>query len=163
MKSPFYNLLMAIQIMTLQLFIGKNMQHGTGSIAIGSSKPSNPKFIRQAISDDKMQNWSDAASNKGIERKQYNSPDVPALGRTIMQPVSQSILHDCSIDILCNCAHVFNKSCSNWSGYMSSLKRNNHPLTKSVITMLPLINLHATDKTTSYSLLSFVSDTLNNI
>ena len=75
-----------------------------------------------------------------------------------MRPVNQSILYDCSIDILRNCAHVFNKSCPNWSGYMSSLKINDHPLTKSVITMLPVINLHATDTTALYSLLSFVTD-----
>ena len=92
----------------------------------------------------RSKNWSDIAPNKGIELKQYNSPDVPALARAIMRSVSQSILHDYCIDILWNCAHVFNKSCPNWSGYMSSLKTNNHLLAKSVITMLPVINLHAT-------------------
>ena len=40
---------------------------------------------------------------------------------------------------------------------MSSLKTNDHPLTKSIITMLPVKNLHATDSTALYSLLSFVS------
>ena len=40
---------------------------------------------------------------------------------------------------------------------MSSLKTNDHPLTKSIITMLPVKNLHATDATALYSLLSFVS------
>ena len=137
---------------------GKNTHHGLGSIAIPKGKFSNSKFIRQAISRDKKQNWSDIASNKGIEIKQYNSLDVPALGRTVMRPVIQSILHDCSIDILWNFARVFNKSCLNWSGYMRSLKTNDHPLTKSVITMLPVINLHATDTTALYSLLSFVTD-----
>ena len=75
-----------------------------------------------------------------------------------MRPVSQSILHDCSIDILWNCAHVFNKSYPNWSGYMSSFKTNYRPLKKSVITVLPVINLHATDTTVLYSFLSFVTD-----
>ena len=131
---------------------GKNMHHGLGSIAIANGKFSNSKFIWQAVLHDKKQTWSDIASNKGIEIKQYNSPDVAALARTIMWQVSQSILHDCSIGI---CAHVFNKSCLNWSGYMSSLKRHDHPLTKSVITV---INLHATDTTALYSLLSFVTD-----
>ena len=107
---------------------GKNMHHGLGSIAIANGKFSNSKTMRQAISRDKKQNWSDIVSNKGMEIKQCNSPDVPALERTIMWPVSQSILYDCSIDILWNCAHVFNKSCPNWSGYMSSLKTNNHLL-----------------------------------
>ena len=67
-----------------------------------------------------------------------------------MRPVSQSIHLDCSIDILWNCVHVFNKSCPNWSGYVSSLKTNNYPLTKSVITMLAATNLHATDTTVLY-------------
>ena len=106
------------------------MHHGLGSIAIANGKFSNSKTMRQAISRDKKQNWSDIASNKGMEIKQCSSPDVPALARTIMWPVSQSILYDCSIDILWNCAHVFNKSCLNWSGYTSSLKTNNHPLAK---------------------------------
>ena len=101
---------------------GKNTYHELGSIAITNGKFSKSKFTRQDISRDKKQNWSDVASNKGIEIKQYNSPDVPALARTIMMPVSQSILHDCSIDIFWNCAHAFNKSCPNWPGYMSSLK-----------------------------------------
>ena len=111
----------------------------------------------------RSKNWSDIAPNKGIELKQYNSPDVPALARAIMRSVSQSILHDYCIDILWICAHVFNKSCPNWSGYMSSLKINDHPLTKSVITMLPVINLHATDTTALYSLLSFVTDQSSKI
>ena len=80
-----------------------------------------------------------------------------------MRSVSQSNLHDYCIDILWICAHVFNKSCPNWSGYMSSLKINDHPLTKSVITMLPVINLHATDTTALYSLLSFVTDQSSKI
>ena len=75
-----------------------------------------------------------------------------------MGPFSQSILHDCPIVILWNCAHVINKSCPNWSGYMSSLKINDHSVTKERITMLPVINLHATDITALYSLLSFVTD-----
>ena len=41
---------------------------------------------------------------------------------------------------------------------MSSLKTNDHPLTKSVITMVPVINLHATGTTALYSLLSFLTD-----
>lgn len=110
-----------------------------------------------------MQNWSDIVSNKDIEIKQYSSPDVPALARAIMQPVIQSILHDCSIDIFWNCEHIFKKSCRNWFGYMSSLKTNYYSLTKSVITMVPLINLHATDTATLYSLLPFVTGSLNNI
>ena len=92
---------------------GKNMHHGLGSIATANCKFSYSKFIRQAISRDKEQNWSDIAFNKGIKIKQYNSPVVPALARAIMRPVSQNILNDCSIDILSNCAHVFNKSCPN--------------------------------------------------
>ena len=41
---------------------------------------------------------------------------------------------------------------------MSSLKTNDYPLTKSVITMFPVINLYVTDVTVLYSLLSFVTD-----
>ena len=107
----------------------KNTYHGVSSSALTNGKFSNSKFIPHAISRDKKQNWSDIASNKGIEIKQYNSSDVPALASTIMRPASQSILHDCSIDILWNCAHLFNKSFPNWSGYMSNIKTNDHSFT----------------------------------
>ena len=71
---------------------GRNTHHGLGSIAIAKGKISNSRFLRQIISCDKKQviscdkkpNWSDIASNKSVEIKQYNSPDVPALARTIM-------------------------------------------------------------------------------
>ena len=78
MKPPFYNLLATIQIMTLQLLMEKNTHHGLGSFAIANGKCLNSKFTRQAISREKKQKWSDIASNKGIQIKQYNSPDVPA-------------------------------------------------------------------------------------
>ena len=52
-------------------FDGENTHHGLASIAITNGKFSNSKFIRQAISHGKMQTWPD------------NSPDVPALTRTI--------------------------------------------------------------------------------
>ena len=44
---------------------------------------------------------------------------------------------------------------------MSDLSTN-QPLSKSVVTMLPIINLPATDMTALYSLLSFVSDKVAN-
>ena len=44
--------------------------------------------LQHAILRDKKQDWSDIACNKGIEIKQYNSPDVSVLARAIMQSVS---------------------------------------------------------------------------
>ena len=76
----------------------------------------------------------------------------------IQNTIDQMYFDNCSIDIMWNCAYVFNKSCPNWSGYTSSLIIYDHPVTKSVITMLPVINLHTTDTTALYSLLSFVTD-----
>ena len=69
-------------------FDGENTHHGLASIAIGNGKFSNSKFIGQAILREKKYNWSDIASNKGIERKQFNSPDVPALARIQLVKVS---------------------------------------------------------------------------
>jgi hypothetical protein len=39
-----------------------------------------------------------------------------------------------------------------------SLVSSNDPLPKSIVTMLPVINLHATDMNVLYSLLYFITD-----
>ena len=53
--------------------------------------------------------------------------------------------------------HVFKALPPSWSGYMSKVS-SNEVLPKSIVTMLPIINLHATDMNALYSLLSFISD-----
>ena len=61
--------------------------------------------------------------------------------------------------IFCGIVHMYlTNHVRNWPGYMSSLKRNDHPLTNSVIILFQVINLHATDTTVLYSLLSFVTN-----
>ena len=61
--------------------------------------------------------------------------------------------------IFCGIVHLYlTNHVLNWSGYMSILKTNDHPLTNSVITTLPVINLHAIYTTAFYSLLPFVTD-----
>ena len=63
------------------------MHHGLDSIAIANSKFSNTKLISWTLPWEKKQNRSDITSNKGIEIRQYNAPDVPALAAKICSPM----------------------------------------------------------------------------
>jgi len=136
---------------------GKNTHHGLGAIAIANGKFSNTRIHRTALPRDKKQTWTEITSNKGIEVKQYDPTGIPVLKTTIMEPVIQELLQYQYMDILWNCAYIFNKPTPSWSGYMSSVVKAG-PQTKSIVTMLPIINLSATDLNALYSLLTFVTE-----
>ena len=67
------------------------------------------------------------------------------------QKVSKYYVHDCDhietryIDLLWNISHVFKALSPSWPGYTSKAS-SNKVLQKSIVTMLPIINLHDTDK-----------------
>ena len=61
------------------------------------------------------------------------------------------------VDLLWSSSYLFKKMCPSWSGYMSSTTKGK-ALPKSHISMLPIIDLHATDPTALYSLLLFLSE-----
>lgn len=136
---------------------GKNTHHGLGAIAIANGKFSNTRIHRTALPRDKKQNWTDITSNTGIEVKQYDPPGIPVLKKTVMEPVIHEMFHYYFLDILWNCAYIFNTQTPNWSGYMSSVVKEGTQR-KSIVTMLPIINLHATDVNALYSLLTFVTE-----
>lgn len=68
---------------------GKNTHHGLGSIAIANGKFSDVSFKRNKIPRDKKESWSNITPNDGISIKQYCTPDIPALTKTIFKPVIQ--------------------------------------------------------------------------
>ena len=60
------------------------------------------------------------------------------------------------INLLWSCCHVFLEKWTSWSGGYMSVKADAQPLKKSVVKMLPVINLSATNMTALDSLLCFV-------
>ena len=136
---------------------GKNTHHGLGSIAIANGKFSDRKIGRAAVPRDKKENWSDITSNQGIPIKPYHPPDKTSLKQAILTPIIPEKLKYSFVNILWTCAHVFKEKCPSWSGYMSTVNTD-QTLAKSFVTMLPIINLPATDMTALHSLLSFVSE-----
>jgi len=61
------------------------------------------------------------------------------------------------IDLLWTSSYLFKSMCPSWSGYMSS-SFNGQVSPKSRVSMLPIIDLHATDPTALYSLLLFLKE-----
>ena len=66
------------------------------------------------------------------------------------------------IDLLWASSYIFKSMCPSWSGYMSA-SFNDQPLPKSSVTMLPIIDLHATDPSALYSLLLYLIDQSNKL
>ena len=62
------------------------------------------------------------------------------------------------VDLLWSTRNIFKHSCPGWSGCMSSKVNDDKILPKSYVSMLPIIDLHATDNTALYSLLSFLEE-----
>ena len=124
---------------------GKNTHHGLGSIAIANGAFSETNLQIKALPRDSKEKCSTIVTNEGIPIKQYHSPDMTALGRTILKPIAlTSAIIIPIIDLLWNCSYFFKSAPPSWSGCMS-LVSSNDPLPKSIVTMLPVINLHATD------------------
>ena len=138
---------------------GKNTHHGLGSIAIANGVFADINNQRRPLPRDRKKKWSEIVLNEGIQIKQYHSPDTTALEGTILKPVTRScaVIHPRFIDLLWNCSYCFKSLSPSWSVYMS-LVSSNQPLPTSVVTMLPIIDLHATDPTALYSLLCFISN-----
>ena len=63
----------------------------------------------------------------------------------------------CFTDVLWNTSYLFKNMCVSWSGYMSRAT-NTAVLEESYISLLPIIDLHATDPSALYSLLLFVTE-----
>lgn len=137
---------------------GKNTHHGLGSIAIANGNFSNVQRCYSKVPRDKKLNWKDVNFNTGIPIHQYIEPDMPALLKTTLLPIPEELLKKHRfVDILWNMSYHFKNPCPSWSGYMSS-KANNPMKSTSQVSMLPIIDLPATDNSALYSLLLFISN-----
>ena len=67
----------------------KETHNGLGSIAIVNGGHISPTCPAHKIPRDKKENWSDIKSCEGIKMRQYFGSDVPALAKTILQPITQ--------------------------------------------------------------------------
>ena len=130
---------------------GKNTHHSLGSIAIANGKFSNFDTRRTPLPRDKKQHWSDIQSTQGIPIQNYHAREKPALNQ-VLHPVFEEQFKASFINLLWSCSRVFLEKRTSWSGYLS-VKADAQPLEKSVVTMLPVINLSATNMTALHSLL----------
>ena len=142
---------------------GKNTHHRLRSISIANGNFGEISFQRKALLRDK-ENWLLITSNKGIPIKSYHHPDTPALSKVLLKPIigNCSMIQASFIDLLWNTSYFFKSLPPSWSGYMSKVSSNDVP-PKSIVTMPPIINLHATDMNALYSLLSFIPDQSKNL
>ena len=62
------------------------------------------------------------------------------------------------VDLLWSTGYIFKDLCPSWSGYMSSEVNSDKVLPKFYVSVLPITDLHATDTTALYSLLSFLEE-----
>lgn len=138
---------------------GKNTHHGLGSISIANGNFSNENYMRCTLPRDKKQKWSSIITNKGIPIKNYFHGDTSALKKIKFKSLTKlnQIQEPRLVKLLWNISYLYRSDTPSWAGYMSTVATA-PALSKSVVTMLPIINLHATDMTALYSLLSFVCD-----
>ena len=140
---------------------GKNTHHGLGSIAIANGKFSNFDTRRNPLPRDKKQRQSDIQSTQAIPIENYHAPDKPILNQVVLPPVVEEQFKASFINLLWSCSRVFLEKRTSWSGYMS-VKADVQPLEKSVVTVLPVINLSGTNMTALHSLMCFVVEQTKN-
>ena len=132
------------------------MHHGLGSIVVANGNFSSESKQTKAVPRNKKQSWSTVDFNEGIQIREYIAPDKPALKQTFLRPIIQEKFHNNFSNLIWNCSRIFLRQCPNWAGYMST-KLTNQTLRKSLVTMLPIINVSATDTTALHLLLCFVN------
>ncbi|XP_066929545.1 uncharacterized protein [Clytia hemisphaerica] len=136
---------------------GKHTHHGLGSLAIANGNFTDKKLPTNRIPRDKRKKWSDIEDQQGIVIHEYYEPEIPALTKTMFKPIEGKLPVFQYIDLLWTSSYLFKSMCPSWSGYMSATF-NGQPLPESHVTMLPIIDLHATDPSALYSLLLYLID-----
>ncbi|XP_057301367.1 uncharacterized protein LOC130635869 [Hydractinia symbiolongicarpus] len=67
---------------------GKQTHHGLGSLAVANGNFGAQRLPTRRIPREKKENWSNIQGNKGIEIHEYLEPEVPALAKTVMKPIT---------------------------------------------------------------------------
>ena len=136
---------------------GKNTHHGLGSIAISNGHFSGFRTLRRPLPRDEKVAWSQFEGNSGIPIKSYKHPNQMSLKLTTMSPCDPTTHESRFLYMLSGISRSLSDKSCNWAGYMSELCVG-PTLERSVVSVLPIINLPSTDMNALYSLLSFVTN-----
>ena len=136
---------------------GKNTHHGLGCIAIANGTFGKNIVLRKRLPREEKVPWSEVEGNDGISIKSYNVPTKSSLKETLLVPLEIEEFSHSLTNVVCGISRLITEGSANWAGYMSSLPKHS-VLQKSVVSMLPIINLPSTDVNALYSLLVYVSD-----
>ena len=101
--------------------------------------------------------------NKGIPIIPYFPPDISGLSKIKLKLIhtillQRNVYSDLNMDLLWHALHFVPKLAENhsgWTGFMTDVSRGSHH-GKSVVNMLPIIDLDPTDMSCIYSTLVFV-------
>ena len=135
--------------------------HGVASIAIANWRFSNLDTRQTPLPGEKIQVWSDIESTQVILIKNYHAPDKPSLNQIFLHPVVEVKFKEPFINLFCSFSDTFLERRTSWLGYMS-VNADGQPLGKSVVTMLPVINLPVTNMAALPPLLCFVVEQSKN-
>ena len=69
---------------------GKGTHHQLESIAIANGGHISATCPTHRVPRDRKENWGDIKSYEGIKIRQYFEPDIPALSKAILQPITQA-------------------------------------------------------------------------
>jgi len=70
---------------------GKQTHHGLGSLAIANGTFTGKTLPSQRIPRDKKENWDNVQKKNGIEIHQYLEPDIPALAKIVLKPITRQV------------------------------------------------------------------------
>ena len=145
---------------------GKGTFHGMGVIAATISRNGVIDHSIKRIA--KVMKSKQVINNKGIEIHWYCQPDVRPLAKTVLKPIKElrqplTFQESTNVDLLWHCAGFFNKDerrgpRPNWSGFMHLITSGNTHPPKSIISMLPIIDLNQSDESCIYSTLLHIKN-----
>lgn len=145
---------------------GKRTFHGMGILAASTNKDGiraqTPPIKRHPLTRSTA-----ITQNKGVKIVPYLSSDESAFSKIVLKSLRkletpEIVNFGHNIDLLWQTAQMFpTESRPNWSGFMQTYSNGEHP-GKSVITLLPIINLKPSDETCLYSTLLFVTELCNH-
>ena len=150
-----------IQVCTLD---GSGNLHGMGVVLSSTGLHANASSLKlPLIPRQKLQSIQDVVKNKGIPIIPYFPPDISGLSKIKLKPIHSILLQrdaysDLNMDLLWHALHFVPKLAEDhpgWTGFMTDISKGTYP-GKSVVNMLPIIDLDPTDMSCIYSTLVFI-------